>query len=67
MKDHMKIDNRGKFHQYSIFGCQVKMFHTVKSFAYQFSIHVGQFRVCFAHFFAKYGLILLKFSLELVL
>ena len=32
----MKIHNRGKFHKYSISGCQVKNF---QSFAYQFSIH----------------------------
>ena len=38
MKDFVKLQNRGKFHQYSIYGCQVKNY---QSFVYQISIHAG--------------------------
>ena len=55
MKDLMKTHSRGKFHEYSICGCQVK---NDLSFVTRFSSHD---MVNFGS-----GLILLIFSLELI-
>ena len=56
----MKIHSRGKFHQNSICGCEVKGF---ESFVHRFSIYE---MVLFGRFFGpyvpKYGPILPKFS-----
>ena len=61
----MKIYNRGKFHQYSLCGCQVKNF---QSFAYRFSIHEKALFGNFLRFYSpKYGPNLPNVSPEVVL
>ena len=61
----MKTHNRGKFHQYSVCGFQVKNF---QNFAYRFRIHE---MALFGRFLGprspKYGPNLLKLSPEVVL
>ena len=57
--------NRGKFHLYSISGCEVKKF---EMFSLQWRIHeMTHFRVFLIHNCPKYGRILLKFLPEIVL
>ena len=57
--------NRGKFHLYSISGCQVKKF---EMFLWQWSIHeMDRFWAFLGPNSPKYGLILLKFAPQLVL
>ena len=65
MKELIQIHNRGKFHLYSISGCEVKKF---EMFSWWWSIHE------MAHFWAfsgpkssKCGSILLKFAPQLLL
>ena len=56
--------NRGKFHLYSISGCQVKKF---EMFLWQWSIHeMARFWAFLGPNSPKYGLILLKFAPQLV-
>ena len=61
------LHNRGKFHQYSICGCQVKNF---QSFSYRFSIHeIAPFLRDgggLGPYSPKYGPTLLKFLPEVV-
>ena len=57
--------NRGKFHLYSICGCQVIKF---EMFSWQWSIHeMVHFEGFLGHNSPKYGPILLKFLPEVVL
>ena len=64
MKGLIKIHNRGKFYQYSIFGCQVMNF---QNFLYQFSIHeMALFGEVLSPNSPKYRQILLKFSPQVV-
>ena len=57
--------NRGKFHIYSISGCEVKKF---EMFSWRCRIHeMGHFGGFLGHNFPKYGRILLKFLPEVVL
>ena len=65
MKGLITIHNRGKFYEYSIFGCQVINF---QSFSYQFSIHeMALFGEVLDPNSPNYCQILLKFSAKVVL
>ena len=58
------MHNRGKFHLYSICGCEVIKF---EMFSWRWSIHeMGHFRGFFGPNSPKYGSILLKFLPEIV-
>ena len=64
MKDPIMILIRAKFHQYSIFGCEVKNF---QSFLYWFSIHeMGHFWCFLRPCSPKYWSILVKFWSEVI-
>ena len=64
IKCTMKIQNRGKFHKYSICGCQVKNF---PSFGNPFSTHeMALLGVFLGLLSTKDGPILMKFSPEIV-
>ena len=65
MNGLIKIHNRGKFYEYSIFDCQVINF---QSFSYRFSIHeMPLFGEVLGPNSPKYCQILLKFSPQVVL
>ena len=64
MKGLIKIHNRGKFYEYSIFDCQVINF---QSFSYQFSIHeMALFGEVLGPNSHKYHQILITFSPQVV-
>ena len=64
LKDLIKVHNCGKFHLYSVCGCQVKNF---QSFSCKIRIHTGPiFEGLLGPCSPKNGLILLKFALEVV-
>ena len=64
MKGLIKIDNRGKFYDYTIFDCQVI---NVQGFLYQFSIQeMALFGEVLVPNSPKYFKILLKFSPQVV-
>ena len=60
----MNIQNRGKFHLYSVYGCQVINF---SMFSWRCSIHeMDHFRGFLRPNYPKYHSILLKFAPEVV-
>ena len=64
IKCTMKVHNRGKFHKYSIYGCQVKNF---PSFGNPFSTHeMALLGVFLGLSSTKDGPILMKFSPKIV-